>query len=369
LIYRGFAQIYAVTHPIITRIHPDYHDEYDPDYEWTNQYCVVINLAEIESVSNSLMIVGQKFHPTAGSAHPHVRKDGSCCVGGFATCIQALFAEFDVTGVLQVAQNFCGIINPKSMMVEFPDLKIPPDPNIRRCNNCNCSLEGVSEDDIYSCNGCGNDICESCEVWVACCDMVLGRCCESDPVYCETCSEYVCQEHSRSCEICSMSTCKDCMIKCPTCERFVCESDSDCSDTCDGCKKDYCEQCLDELDDHIYCSSCAVNYKSVRTLCPQCEGWTLESEYHTCVKCKKELCEWCIVTCVGCEQTFCSDCEPNWLFYSLTFKCCKNCQSRFHILQFSQPEHCENCQTSLNSAEEHVGGDNRRCTQCFFSFF
>jgi len=313
-IHRGFAQLYAVTNEVTAYIHPDSQDDDHvySDYEWHNQYCIVVNIADLENEKaiDAIRIAGRDFHTDVKAPHPHIHADGNCCWGGFKDALTALVGSRDVIGIFHTVQNFCQIIDPESLLENFP-VKEPT----AQCSICDAELD---EDDEYTCDGqtCATrTVCPSCSTYYECCSRRLcTNCVDNDDIgsyTCEQCSGTVCTDHEWDCDICGDPFCKECLSGCDSCSEDSCRK---CTITCIRCKETVCvhEHCSHELVRATKKWKHQPRSNSYRRhtvgICTDC--WNeVDKEVKFCAHCHRPvLGDEPLLQCDLCERIICKKC-------------------------------------------------------------
>lgn len=323
-VHRGYAQIYAVTEKITARIHPEFEGQkYDMEYRWENEYCIVIDLGFLHGGRDALKIVGKNFH-AADSPHPHIESSGHCCYGTYDRTLEGLLREFDLVGIMQVARNFCAIINPDSQLVHFDDMKIAAD---QTCDHCGSEVYD-EDDDYYRCGGCGNGLCYDCRRYCETCQLEIGKCCGST-FYCESCEDYFCEEHISSCEMCEQYLCLDCSYSCYDCCKTLCGS-THCRTDCCECGEQFCPDCIKKINNKTFCGDCAESFLEDKIKCNRCGNYGNEEEIIGCFQCGVIRCPDCLLTCETCGEEFCRQCITYYKETDKTFvtDICKDCLNK-----------------------------------------
>lgn len=172
----------------------------------------------------------------------------------------------------------------------------------KQCFKCNAVSEsltpcatfthdgGVSGDGVLLCDECMNEVCEH---------------------ICPSCESFM---HKPISESCDGGTCQDDYYRCKACEELYClpcAEEKDLGKYCD-CQVWYCNTCFDEKTESVSCSNCSAE----ELTCDDCrsEGMIVKCEG----TCGKPICEKCTYTpacgsgmklCSACDYDCCERCE------------------------------------------------------------
>jgi hypothetical protein len=224
---------------------------------------------------------------------------------------------------------------------------------LRQCAECNeilCERCGM-----YGCPVCGEQHCETCSV------------------YCWSCGQRACAEHSSRCPICADDVCHACQEACATCGTRQCRT----------------HLRIDGVTGELICRQCAVR-------CPHCHQDS--SHLATCSTSGQRFCTDCIVTCAHCQRqvgpafatidpadslAYCSNCltacpgcgqpvgkENEQRCQTCGERCCGHCaltcQSCGGLVCHTHALHCRGCGTVL--CQEHAAlcelGQEALCPAC-----
>lgn len=328
-IHRGYAQLYAVTDNITAKIHPDSHgsDRVNDHYEWTNEYCVIVNIADLahDDAKKAIRVSGRRFNSEVTAPHPHIHANGGCCWGGYREVLNRLLELRDVVGIFHTIQNFCQVIDPDSLLERFPDII----ETYGYCNRCDTDIE--HEDDSYICEKCNEEVCSECSTYHECCEERYCQGCSEDldSASCNYCDTTACGEHNGLCESCDLVFCEQCLNSCEICMDSICPR---CSITCLRCSQSVCVDHTKKI-----LSRGRAGITKDQYLCEECEE---EITFIHCTHCKKVVFEGDeLHQCVFCGLIICAECASAHLV-----------NDRFFLIQSDEERHtltqqsiCDTC--------------------------
>ena len=250
----------------------------------------------------------------------------------------------------------------------------------KRCFHLGPAGEECSQVCLRDCSVC-SEICSSCSMHASVCGVCHNDVCRgchthptiSDPLkLCKECGFMctLCQEARRngerfqcgagpgaaaSCSAKGLSACYECVV------------DNQGSRFCQGCEKDYCVSCSEDL--FKPCSNCQQQF---------CDCTT----FGQCSTCPREICEWCddngaesTETCASCDSKACGHCNnvtpytyceycnevhcPTCLVES-TFSCAYCDERKCKCLQ----KKCPSCQAHACDACADLGVEQATCALC-----
>lgn len=205
-----------------------------------------------------------------GCHHPHVSSTGVPCLGEASSGIidACKNKRPDIIAIILI--NYLESVNPNDAagkyltnwdvvdengeVIDFPE-------ECKPCKLCDRFVTESNKNSFHICYICGHNHCEDCMDQVPLTN-------HSD----ETESVWICHG------------CADSMQYCSSCGKIMRSSF-----TCDNCKETVCEECINLIEGHQYCTECVKNHT---TACTHCGQLTL-NESHLCNECTDHTCTFC----------------------------------------------------------------------------
>jgi hypothetical protein len=165
------------------------------------------------------------------------------------------------------------------------------------CSNVYCGQPGFEKrfcTPSQTCSGCGMIECHSCM-----CDHLedCGMCGRGSEAYCKACQG----KCDKVCDLCGFTICQHHGDECAKCSMKTCGV-HDCDPrACGGCKKRYCEMCVD--------FSCCPDESCMVEYCDEGATNCYDKVIHQCSKCKDAMgCVKCLSVGSLNEPLVCGDC-------------------------------------------------------------
>jgi hypothetical protein len=162
--------------------------------------------------------------------HPHV-KDGELCAGDAKAPLRAAIAHGRLCDAFLLIQSVLQNYNPNSAYVKLDQWHGTP------CTDCS---RPVDPEDSFTCNRCGNTLCDHCYS------------------SCSSCSSTFCPGCIRGCAACHSDCCEACLDVSEGNGDHLCRQ---CRTSCDKCGKRVGK---DELDDDL-CQACVEQQEAEQT--------------------------------------------------------------------------------------------------------
>jgi hypothetical protein len=192
------------------------------------------------SQGRAYQVIAKEPNPASGNdhvPHPHVSHD-TLCEGDAMAAIRSSLVAGRLCDFFTLVRSVLTTYNPDSPYVRLDEWDGTP------CYDCGAS---IGSDDLFFCERCEHDYCESC---IGSCRVCGTTSCYECMTRCESCDRMYCEACGGSCDECGESVCKSCLIECSACGSKVCDA---CLKACKGCNRRLCQSCVtDEL-----CKECA----------------------------------------------------------------------------------------------------------------
>lgn len=274
-------------------IFTDYIDIYDEDGNkyLGNKYKLIFDYRYM-----SVNIFGQEEdlnrqgYWTSHDPHPHVDGDGGYpCLGNAGSMLCLSMNEFELYASYIIILNFLQQVNTSDVAGKYirnwdcvdENGEIIENPHETEMYTCYiCDYETEDEENIVTCEDCGNTICYDCSGYVDGYGRVCEHCLNDGYFYCYYCNEYYSLEDDEVIYVGDEKYCKTCA--------------DDLFSTCDECGKYLRDKDKCEIDDMTYCDEC---YEKLTVTCSHCGTEVLKDnsfedlDKYYCEDCWNEISE------------------------------------------------------------------------------
>jgi hypothetical protein len=193
-------------------------------------------------------VIAKSPNPANGNdhvSHPHVSHD-VLCEGDASLPIRSALIAGRLSDFFQIVRSVLQTYNADSPYVRLDEW------DGQACYDCGAV---VGTDDLFFCESCERDFCDSC---YGSCRVCSASYCHECLNTCASCGMRFCgsSECGGNCEQCGEPLCSKCQIECEACHSQVCDA---CLKACKGCSRKLCTSCVtDDL-----CKECAEKQQPI----------------------------------------------------------------------------------------------------------